>query len=94
MAERLAAMRQEGSHKTTHGRLIYNGIRGAAVSKVDDDVPRADGFIQRVANVLGQHTASIWEARLAEQQREALVDDDPSRETRGDALDMQKVREA
>ena len=56
----LTEMRAQNLHKTMHGRIIYNGIEGAALSRISDDKPRTYGFIERVANTLGVGRRTIY----------------------------------
>ena len=90
IVHRLTEMRAQNLHKTMHGRIIYNGIEGAALSRISDDKPRTYGFIERVANTLGVGRRTIYYAK----KKASEVVEDPTRAIRSDALDMGKIRQA
>ena len=78
IVHRLTEMRAQNLHKTMHGRIIYNGIEGAALSRISDDKPRTYGFIERVTNTLGVGRRTIYYAK----KKASEVVEDPTRAIR------------
>ena len=90
---RLQEMRDSGLHLTSNGRLIYNGIKGAAVCRLDDrDAARSAGFLDRAAALMQQDVSTLYRDCQVEKNRDSIVEDDPTRKKRSDAFTVEHQR--
>eukprot|EP01047_Picozoa_sp_COSAG01_P036590 COSAG01_NODE_2863_length_6958_cov_7.166351_2_plen_1087_part_00 len=91
VASKMHAMREAHLHQDTTGRLLYNALRGAAVSEFAD-VP---GLKAQAARTLGIHRSSLYAALEQEEcaicSENGVVILDPTRELRKDCLPAETV---